>query len=111
MAAKTAKKPQDHKRKQPRNEAAVEQLADILEPVVTIFSDPEVKAQLEDENRQIVKIIVFILRKYARELIQTLASLDGIAYEDADYTTGEIIQKCLSITQNEELMVFLSSLR
>ena len=101
----------DHQKKAVKNEAAVEQLADILEPAIAIFSDAEVKEKFGDDDAPMVGIVVFIMKKYAKEIVQILASLDGIPYEEADYTTAEIIKKCLNIAKDDELMGFFSSLR
>jgi len=63
-----------------KGEEAIDVLAEILVPIVDIWSDEEVKKGYEDKN--VAKAVSVALKKYHKEIIGIFATLDGKTYEE-----------------------------
>lgn len=96
--------------KQRKNEEAIELLADILEPATEIFTDPEITGAISNDHETLGKVVIKAVKKHAKAVVQILCAIDGIAYEEANYTAPAIISKVMEIIQDEELTGFFSSL-
>ena len=62
-----------------KGEEALDVLAEILEPIVTIINDEEVKAGFETN---IAKSVSIALKKYKTEILQIFASINGKPVEE-----------------------------
>lgn len=62
-----------------KGEEALDVLADILEPIVTIINDEEVKAGFETN---VAKSVSVALKKYKTEILQIFASINGKSVEE-----------------------------
>lgn len=62
-----------------KGEEALDVLAEILEPIVTIINDEEVKAGFETN---IAKSVSIALKKYKTEILQIFASINGKSVEE-----------------------------
>ena len=107
---KTKKVPQDHLKKQKKNEEALEMLVDILEPAVEIFTDPDITDLWGQKDVKMTTLISTAVKKYKTNVIRILAATDGITYEEADYSMTDIINKVMEILNNPDLMVFFGGL-
>lgn len=62
-----------------KGEEALDVLAEILEPIVTIANDDEVRAGFETN---IAKCVAVALKKYKKEILQIFASVNGKSVEE-----------------------------
>ena len=62
-----------------KGEEALNVLADILEPIVTIATDEEVKAGFE---KNVAKCVSVALKKYKKEILEIFASINGKSVEE-----------------------------
>lgn len=62
-----------------KGEEALDVLADILEPIVTIINDEEVKSGFETN---VAKSVSVALKKYKTEILQIFASINGKSVEE-----------------------------
>ena len=62
-----------------KGEEALDVLAEILEPIVTIANDDEVRAGFETN---IAKCVAVALKKYKKEILQIFASINGKSVEE-----------------------------
>jgi hypothetical protein len=62
-----------------KGEEALDVLAEILEPIVTIINDEEVKAGFETN---VAKSVSVALKKYKTEILQIFASINGKSVEE-----------------------------
>ena len=62
-----------------KGEEALDVLADILEPIVTIINDEEVKAGFETN---VAKCVSVALKKYKKEILEIFASINGKSVEE-----------------------------
>lgn len=63
-----------------KGEEALDVLAEILDPIVDIWSDEEVKKGYEDKN--VAKAVSIAIKKHKEKIIGIFASLDGKTYEE-----------------------------
>lgn len=59
-----------------KGEAAIEALADIIEPASVIFSDPEIQ-KLAVKNGSKMPVVKKLLKSYKKEVTEILTILDG----------------------------------
>ena len=62
-----------------RNEAAIELLADILEPATKILADEKIKELI---NGPRISLIKYVLKNHKSEIIEILAIMDGVPVEE-----------------------------
>lgn len=62
-----------------KGEEALDVLAEILEPIVTIINDEEVKAGFETN---VAKSVSVALKKYKTEILEIFASINGKSVEE-----------------------------
>lgn len=62
-----------------KGEEALDVLAEIIEPIVTIINDEEVKAGFETN---VAKSVSVALKKYKTEILQIFASINGKSVEE-----------------------------
>lgn len=101
-----------------RGENAMDVLADILEPAGVIMSDKEVadgirnivKKTGERSNKNRMKTVSMILRKYKREVIQILAATEQKSVDEyiKEVNVISLPLKLLEVFNDEELMSFFS---
>ena len=96
--------------KKPINEDACEMLAGMIEPMVRVCSDEEIKEAYQEKGKLIVEIVALIMRKYPTETVQMVSAFDGKRYEDAKYDAGQLLTKFLGIIGNPTFMGFFNAL-
>lgn len=63
-----------------RGEDALDVLALIVEPAAEIMSDKEIVSAARGEKR--IKLVSLMLKTHKTEVLQIMAALDGVDYED-----------------------------
>ncbi len=95
-----------------KDEAALDLLAEIIEPASVIFSDDKVKAVLkeaQDKGGSRAKAVAEILKLHKKEIIEIMAALDGVPVKDFHCNILTLPKKLLEILNDEELMDFFAS--
>lgn len=92
-----------------KDEQALDLLADIFEPAVTIMSDDEFLTAFDKNRLQAVKIAI---KNHKNEVMQILAAMEGVPVEEYHCSIfilpirlGEII---MQIMNNPDLMAFFT---
>lgn len=88
-----------------KGEAALDVLADILEPATEILTDEEIKAATEDKNVKLIQIAKIAIKKHKRAVIEILAAVEQ---EDPDeyikkVTVLTVPMKFIELLQDENL--------
>lgn len=65
-----------------KGEAALDVLADILEPAAEILTDEEIKAATEDKNVKLIQIVKIAIKNHKRAVIEILAAVEGETYDE-----------------------------
>lgn len=89
-----------------KNEDALDLLADLLEPMTTIFTDKEVVERFKTDST--LKGVQYALKHYKKELIVILARLDGVEPKDYNGTLIKMTNQLMDIVNDEELMSFFT---
>lgn len=90
-----------------KGEAALDLLADLIEPASEIMTDPEVKKLAQAKNKgAIVKVIIKNHKKAIREI---LAALDGVPADQYEMNIFTLPMKLLEILNDPELVDFFTS--
>ena len=92
-----------------KNEQALDLLADIIEPASSIFSDGAVKKAFETGNK--IKAIQVAIKSHKSEIIEILATFDGIPVEKYECNVLTLPVKVLEILNDPILTSFFSSQR
>lgn len=69
-----------------KGERAIETIADIIEPIGNIMSDPEAKKMLGHDKSQkkvpIFKVLPILLKSHKNDIYQILAVVNGVTIEE-----------------------------
>ena len=60
-----------------RGEDALDVLADIMDPVMEILTDPEVKKVYEDKNNKVADVVRTAIKRHKKAILHVLAVVDG----------------------------------
>lgn len=90
-----------------KNEAALDLLADILEPAATIFADPQFKVVVTSSNR--MSAVTYVIKNHKKEIIQILARIEGVSPSEYKGTVITMTKQVLDLLNDEELVGFFSS--
>ena len=85
-----------------KGEAALDAMADLMEPLALIFADAEVQASVKKDEPKML-LIKKILKGHTKEVLEVLAILDG--EDPATYETNllKIPAKLLEIMNDPEV--------
>ena len=96
-----------------KGEAALDLIANIIEPISVLAADDTVKTLLsevtDDTNSAgaLMKFVTYILREHKKEVLQILAATEGKRPEDCDFTIKSLFVEVNNlihmITEDEEL--------
>ena len=89
-----------------KNEAAAELLADLIEPASVLFGDEEIRNALKESKIAGIKVA---MKKHGKELIDILATVDGVPREEYSVNAMQIVSKTLAILSDSDLMAAFSS--
>lgn len=90
-----------------KGEAALDLLADIIEPASEIMSDPKVKDVVSAKNKG--EIIKLLIKSHKKSIIEILAAIDGVPVDKYDVNVLTLPVKILEILNDQELMNFFTS--
>lgn len=90
-----------------KNEAALDLLADIIEPVSHILADKRCSELLKKRN--IPKAVKVILKQHKNEVIEVMAALDGKTVEEYECNVFTLPMKLLELLNDPELLAFFAS--
>ena len=63
-----------------KGEAALDVLADIIEPVGVIMTDPKVQEIVKEKNK--LALVALILKEHKKPIIEIMATLDGVSVKE-----------------------------
>ena len=88
------------------NEDAIDLLADMLEPITWIVSDPKFKKQWES-GEPIVKAIVYALREHKQDVINLVAAMHREDPKEYKFTLASLMADLMDLVKNPTFqMVF-----
>ena len=90
-----------------KDEEALDLLADILEPAANILADKAVQEAWENGNR--LKFAGTVIKKHKKEVIQILATLDGVPVTEFHCNVFTLPARIIEITNDKELLNFFTS--
>ncbi len=90
-----------------KNEEALDVLAEIIEPTALIMADPAIRDMARTQNK--MGAIKVILKNHKSEIIQILASLDGVPVEEYECNILTLPVKIIEILNDKDLMSFFTS--
>lgn len=90
-----------------RGEAALDLLADIIEPAAEIMSDPKIKILYEKKDR--AALIKAVIKDHKRSIIEILAAIDGVPAKDYEVSIFTLPIKVLELFNDPEMLNFFTS--
>lgn len=90
-----------------KGEAALDLLADIIEPAAEIMSDPKMKDLIQAKNRG--AIIKVLIKDHKKSIIEILAAIDGVPVDEYEVNVFTLPVKILEILNDPDLMDFFTS--
>lgn len=90
-----------------KNEDALDLLADLLDPVSTIFSDTKLVKIVQGEGTKI-QAIKYALKEYKKEIIEILSRLDGVEPKDYKASLPQMISELLELLNDKEMVGFFT---
>lgn len=89
-----------------RGEAALDALADLIDPVASICSDPRIKAAIYGSKMSAIKIM---LKDHKKSVITIMAILDGVPVEEFEVNLLTLPVKLLEILNDPEVVGLFTS--
>lgn len=89
-----------------KDREAIEILAKILAPVVTVFGDKAIAQELVRGNK--LKSIQMSMEKYPDEIFKLLATLEGVPVEQYHCSVTSIPKMLLEMMEDEDLTSFFT---
>ena len=92
-----------------KGEAALDLLAEIIEPMTKIMVDPKVKELAKNRNK--IGLVKVFIKDHKEQVIEILAILDGISVDECKekLTVITLTAKILEILNDPELVGFFIS--
>ncbi len=92
-----------------KGEAAIDTLANLIEPVSAILADPDIKDAVEKKKPKLL-IAKDLLKKHKKNAIEVLAALNQKTYEEYVKTAslGSILIETMTMLNDEELISFFN---
>lgn len=87
-------------------EAALDLIADLIEPIATILADPKI-TQMRSENNNYARIAAAMIKTHKTEVMQILAAMDGVPVAEYRCTPIKALQQLMDLLSDEELAPFL----
>ena len=89
-----------------RDEEALDLLADIMEPAMVIFADPDVRKAFETEH--IIKAARVAIKAHKRQIMEILARLEGVPVEEFHCNVLTLPARLVELLNNQELIGFFT---
>lgn len=91
-----------------KGEAALDALAEIIDPATEILNDPEVKTIYKSGQPKLL-LIKYLLKNHKKPLIKIMATLEGTPVEDYEFNLITLPVKLLELMNDPDLMVLFQS--
>lgn len=91
-----------------RGEAALELLADVMEPASVILDDDEVKASFRVEKNKF-RTASIVLKRHKKEMLEILAAVNMTPIEDYRPNLYEVMKSTISVLSDPGLTDFFVS--
>lgn len=91
-----------------RGEAALDLLADVMEPASVILDDEDVKNAFRTNTNRI-KTAALVLKKHKKEMLQILAAVNMVPVEDYKPNPYEILKSTIDVLSDRGLTDFFGS--
>lgn len=88
------------------NEEALNLLAEIIEPISSIFSDKEFVDSFKDSKLSAIK---YVLKVHPKDVISILASLNGVPVEEYKCNAVTLPVMLMQVLNDKELLDFFKS--
>ena len=85
---------------------SVDALAEIIEPIFTIFANPKLKEVSEAENKTVIQAAKAILKENPKEILEVLAALDGTTVDEYECTPISLFKSVVELLQDKDLSGF-----
>lgn len=92
-----------------RGEDALDLLADIVEPIIEITSDPDVEKVYVAQGSRVVDVVKVVLRNHKKAVLTILALLDGADPKTYAPSALEIPAKLIIILNDPAFKMFFPS--
>lgn len=92
-----------------RNEAGLEVIADIIEPLSVVFGDQRFRKMVEDGSVNKLQVVRYLLKNHATPVIEILARLNGTTPGEYDKSVIGMTRDLLDLLNDEELRDFFPS--
>lgn len=95
-----------------KGDRALEVIADIMEPITNLISDPETKKALKNNGKEpVVKILPKIIKTHKDDIYKMLAILDGVTVEEYAKSANmvKIINDFTDIVMDESIQSLFTS--
>lgn len=89
-----------------RGEAAVNLLADLIEPVTAIATDKAIAEFRNDGSVPITTIAKVAVKRHASDVVEILAACNGIPKEEYSGNIIDILREFTALINDKELMDF-----
>ena len=90
-----------------KGEAALDMLADMIEPAAEIMADPNMKDLIQAKNK--AAIIKALIKDHKKSIIEILAIIDGVPVNEYDVNVFTLPVKILELLNDPELISFFTS--
>ena len=91
-----------------KGEKALDTLADILEPAVTIFTDEKVKKAAEKNYAHAISVAI---KDHKKDVLKIMATLEGKPYKEyvKEVNVFTLPAQIIELINNEEIMSFFTA--
>lgn len=89
-----------------RNEAGLEAIADIIEPLGEILGDKFFRNMVESGKANRMQMVAYVLKHHAKAIVAVLARLEGVDVKDYDKSVIGMTKDLLDVMNDEELKPF-----
>ena len=90
-----------------KGEAALDLLADIIEPATEIMTDPNLQKLVKAKNKG--AIIKLLIKDHKKSIIEILAMIDGVPVDEYQVNVFTLPMKLLELLNDKDLMGFFTS--
>lgn len=93
-----------------KGEAALDLIANIIEPISVIVDDEAVKSLLTSgtDSKELLALTTYLLREHKKEILEILAATEGKKVKDCDFTILSLFKDVNNlvkmITEDDELV-------
>ena len=95
-----------------KGDRAIEVIAEIMEPISNLVSDPETKKALKNNGKEpIVKILPKIIKTHKDDIYKMLAILDGVTVAEyiKDVTMVKLLNDFTDVIMDESIQSLFTS--